>query len=140
MRRSRMIRRIVVLAITVLAFGCGAQKPAPVAQSEDEAEEGTVSFIDTVWRVSDSPGVARGTLYVFLSDGTLVITSRNSKPMLGTWKGIGYSLTMVEDGIEYPTEVMSLTKDEFKIASKNPGGRLEITMVRADDPNAPAAQ
>jgi hypothetical protein len=135
-----MIRPLAMLVVSLLAFGC-APNPAPVAQPhDDEAEEATVSFIDKVWRVSDSPGVARGTLYVFLSDGTLVITSRNSKPMLGTWKGVGYSLTMVEEGIEYPTDVMSLTQNEFKIASKNPGGRLEITMVRADDPNAPAAK
>lgn len=139
MKWSRVIQGRAVLIASLLACGC-ASKSAPDVEPQVDTEATTVSFIDKVWRVSESPAVARGTIYVFLSDGTLLITSRNSKPMLGTWKSIGHSLTMVEEGIEYPTDVLSLTRDEFKIASKNPGGTLEITMVRADDPNAPAAR
>jgi hypothetical protein len=128
-----------VFAASLVAFGC-APRSAPAPEADAEAEAATVSFVDRVWKVSESPGVARGTLYVFLSDGTLVIASRNSQPALGTWRSVGHSLTMVEEGIEYPTDVLSLTRDEFKIASQNPGGTLEITMVPADDPAAPSAE
>ena len=79
----------------------------------------------------ESPGVAAGTLYVFLSEGTLVITSPNSRPMLGKWTHDGKLFTMVEEGIPYKIDIRTLTADEFKIVSHNPGGALEITLVPA---------
>ena len=38
---------------------------------------------------------------------------------------------MVEEGISYKVDILTLTADEFKILSHNPGGALEITMVPA---------
>jgi hypothetical protein len=73
--------------------------------------------------------VAPGTLYVFLSEGTLLITSPNSKPALGTWKYEGGALTMVEEGIPYKVDILRLSKDEFRIRSNNPGQPVEITLV-----------
>ncbi|MDQ3754823.1 MAG: hypothetical protein M3371_08845 [Acidobacteriota bacterium] len=92
----------------------------------------SASFVNKVWRVSRSSSVAPGTLYVFLSEGTLVITSPNSRPALGTWKYEGGALTMVEEGIPYKTDILRLNKDEFRIRSNNPGGAVEITLVPAE--------
>ena len=78
-----------------------------------------------------SNGVAPGQLYVFLSEGTLVIASPNGKPALGRWKQEGRSFTMIEEGIGYPVEILELTHDRLRIRMKNPGEPVEMTLVNA---------
>lgn len=78
-----------------------------------------------------SSGVERGTLYVFLGDGTLLITSSHGTPSLGRWEAAGKGLTLVEEGQRYPTEVLALTADTFGIRVRSPGTPLEITLVPA---------
>jgi hypothetical protein len=89
------------------------------------------AFVDKVWRVEASNVVAAGQLYVFLSEGTLVIASSNGRPALGSWKQQGGGLTMVEDGIAYPVEVLELTPNRFRIRMKNPGEPVEMTLANA---------
>ena len=95
-----------------------------------------MSFVDKVWRVRESSAVEPGTLYVFLSEGTLVIASPHGKPALGTWKSENGNLTMVEESIPYKIDILNLTRDELRIRSHNPGEPVEITMVPADAPPA----
>jgi hypothetical protein len=78
-------------------------------------------FVNRVWAVSTSSTVAAGTLYVFLSDGTLLIASPHSKPMLGSWKASGDGLIMVEESIAYQTDILKLDAGSFVIRSHNPG-------------------
>jgi hypothetical protein len=82
--------------------------------------------------VSASPTVAVGSMYVFLAESTLVMTGPGTTPALGTWRRDGDGLVMVEDGIAYPTDIVSLTGDEFVIKSHNPGAPVEITLVPAE--------
>ena len=88
-------------------------------------------FINKVWEVSLSTGVSPGMLYAFLSDGTLVITSPNSKAAFGAWTYKNGKLTMIEDSQEYPTDILSLTHDELRLRSNNPGGSVEIVLIPA---------
>ena len=111
-----------VVAASLLLFSCSKRHSG-------ETPDSAVSFVNRVWRVSNSSGVAPGTLYVFLSEGTLVITSPNSKPALGRWKYEDGSFTMVEEGVPYKVDVLKLSKDEFRIRSNNPGEPVEITLV-----------
>lgn len=130
--------KTVAYFVTMLLFLAGCSKPS--ANSEQHANEsGRVSagFINRVWRVSKSSDVASGTLYVFLSEGTLVIASPNGKPALGRWKDESGELTMVEDGVSYKVDVLNLSKDEFKIRSNNPGQPVEITLVPAEGQSRP---
>lgn len=83
----------------------------------------------------ESTSVAAGTLYVFLADGTLVITATTGKPALGRWSARGDVLTMVEEGIPYEVDVLELSADEFTIRSHNPGEPVVITLVPA--PSSP---
>ncbi|MBA3725559.1 MAG: YbaY family lipoprotein [Armatimonadetes bacterium] len=92
---------------------------------------GEAGFVDKVWRVSESLGVAPGQLYVFLSEGTLVIASPNGTPSLGTWKYEGGALTMTEEGISRKVDILTLTNDVFKIRIHSPGEPLSITLVPA---------
>jgi hypothetical protein len=74
--------------------------------------------------------VAQGTLYVFLSDGTLVITSTNTRAMLGMWTSTGAGgLTMVEESVPYRVEILELSETRFRIRSHNPGGAVEISLA-----------
>lgn len=76
-----------------------------------------------------------GDLYVFLSDGSLVITSSNSKPALGKWRYEGGVLTMIETGLPYQADIVTLTRDEFTIKSHDAGaGHDYIRSSRAAFP------
>jgi hypothetical protein len=49
-------------------------------------------------------------------------------------------LTMTEEGITYPSDIVSLDASHFTIRSHNPGGVVEIAMVAAPDVPLPSAQ
>jgi hypothetical protein len=109
--------------------------PATVASPATTAVANTPAFVDKVWRVQASSAVEPGTTYTFLGDGTLVIDSPNGTPLHGSWSYDNEQLTMVEEGMRYPTDILALDADMFRIRSHNPGGAVEITLVPA--PGAP---
>jgi hypothetical protein len=127
--------RFAMILAAVAATAC-AQKEPPAAASPAQTlapqpAKAAASFINKVWEVSDSPTVAPGQLYVFLSEGTLVIASSTSTPSLGKWKQDNGQLIMIEEGIAYPTDILDLASDRFRIRSHNPGEPVEIGMVLA---------
>ena len=136
--------REAICSVTVLITltGCSTQpatvehqqanKPLETKQTEVAPQEEKVGYVNKVWQGSQSTNVAPGSMYVFLSDGTLVMTAPNSKPSFGSWKDEGGNLTMIEEGISYKTDILKLSKDEFKIRSNNPRGAVEITLVPAE--------
>lgn len=87
------------------------------------------AFVDKVWRVGPDSGVEAGTTYAFRRDGALVIESPHGTPGRGRWRYDGGKLTMIEEGIAYPTDIVSLDATHFVIRSHNPGGSVEIAMV-----------
>ena len=103
----------VVVAASLLLFSC-SERPAPAKPEPGETADSAGSFVNTVWRVSESSSIASDMLYVFLSEGTLVITSPHTKPALGRWKYEAGALTMVEEGIPYKVDVLKLGKKEFR--------------------------
>ncbi len=122
--------RCLVVGAGLLLAACSSSAPTSAPAPADTATP--VSFVNKVWRVAESTTVAQGTLYVFLSDGTLVITSANSKPLLGTWTSTGAgSLTMVEQAIPYRVDILELSTAQFRIRSHNPGEPVDITLVPA---------
>ncbi len=133
-----MLEPRLVLAVTMLLFLSSCSKPpAPAASApEPRQQEAAASFVNQVWKVSRSSAVEPGMMYVFLSDGTLVITSPHGKPAFGTWKSEGRGLTMVEESIPYKVEILKLSPTEFTIRMHSPGEPLEITFVPADRPQA----
>ena len=118
------------IAAFVVLLSAGSMIGA-CASGTGSAERGRAGFVNKVWRVSESSAVAPGTLYVFLSEGTLIITSEHSTPALGRWTQEGGALTMVEESIAYRVDILNLTDDEFRIRSHNPGGSVEIRLVPA---------
>jgi hypothetical protein len=116
-----------LILVLLLSVGAGCAKPV-----HQETRAGEASFVNVVWTVAESETVSKGTLYVFLSEGTLVIASPHGKPMLGSWRREGDGLVMVEESIAYPTDILHLDEKEFRIRSNNPGSPVEIRLVRAD--------
>ncbi|HTG33431.1 MAG TPA: hypothetical protein VLB76_10920 [Thermoanaerobaculia bacterium] len=131
MLKSRLAPAIAML---LLLSGCSGPKAPAASTPEPPRQEAAASFVNQVWKVSRSSGVEPGMLYVFLSDGTLVITSPHAKPAFGTWRSEDGALTMVEESIPYKVEILKLSQAEFSIRIHSPGEPLEITFVPADRP------
>jgi heat shock protein HslJ/uncharacterized membrane protein len=113
-------------------------KPAAAAPIAREAPKAEPSFINRVWAVSGSSAVAPGSIRVFLSDGTMVMTSVHEKPALGAWHYEDGHLILSEEGRDYLTDILELTDQSFRIRMQNPGAPVEIAFVPADQAS-PAA-
>jgi heat shock protein HslJ/uncharacterized membrane protein len=135
-------RTLALLVVSLLALvacersddsqsqAAAVTEPAPAAaQAPTESEP---SFVNKVWAVAESRQVAVGDLRTFLSDGTLVMTSSHATPAFGAWRYDGSRLTIVEDGLEYPTDILELTEQTFRIRMHGPGEPVEILFAPAE--------
>jgi hypothetical protein len=121
----------VVALMLVTLLGCS--EPTPTPKNAGAPGHGKTTFVNRVWKVSESPTIAPGQLYVFLSEGTLVVASEHGTPAFGTWNQDGGVLTMVEEGIPHPVDVLTLSQDEFRIRIKSPGEPVEMKLVPAEE-------
>ncbi len=121
----------LILASGLALTGC-SREGTPREQGHDGGlGGGALSFVNRVWEVESSSSVAPGTLYVFLSDGTLLITSAHGTPLLGSWRYAGRELTMIEEGRPYKVAILQSSAGEFRIRITNPGEPVEIGFVPA---------
>lgn len=121
----------VILVASLLVSACSRRTDTVERRGEGPGDRAP-GFVNKVWTVGRSSAVAAGTLYVFLSEGTLIIASSTGKPMVGSWKYEGEVLTIVEEGIAYRVDILSLSDKEFRISSHNPGQPVDITLVPAE--------
>jgi hypothetical protein len=155
------MRKLILLGTITLLAACNANPP-PAAPAEPAtpspqaptpppsptlpsdttppADNTTPAFVGKVWRVEAGGTVEAGTTYAFLDGGTLVVDAPHGTPMTGSWAYVDGKLTMTEEGITYPTDIVSLDATHFTIRSHNPGGVVEIAMVAAPDVPLPSAQ
>lgn len=128
-----VLRRATVLAALVVASGCAHlafwSRPPKI-----------ITFTDKVWRVERGSDIPPGALYVFLNDGTLFIKAPEQEPLVGTWNIEAGTFTMVEGGVAYQVDVLSLRPDEFLIRSRSPGPPVSIRLVPADAPPSHQAE
>jgi hypothetical protein len=103
--------------------------PGPASVATPSAP--TTAFVDKVWRVAPSSAQQPGTTYTFLSGGALVIDAPGGTPMTGAWRQVDGRLTMVEEGIAYPTDIVELDAVHLVLRSHNPGGTVLIPLVAA---------
>ena len=116
-----------------------AEVPPPAtAPADDAAAPAGPAFAGKVWRVQSSSAGDPGSTYAFAADGTLVIDSPNGTPMQGQWRYEDGKLTIVEEGIAYPTDIVKLDAKAFQMRSHNPGGTVDITLVPAPEVPMPA--
>ena len=151
---------LTVLCAILLAAGCtrtpaaseqAQDAPAPAAATQSSAPEletpppmptkgqgdaQAPAFTDKVWRVVSSTGVEPGTTYAFLADGTVVIENPiGNPPGYGRWSYQDGKLSIEEEGIAYPTDILRMDENRLELRSHNPGGTLDITLERV--PGAP---
>jgi hypothetical protein len=144
------MRKLILLGTITLLAACNAnpppavpagpatpspQAPAPPPSSTlpSEPDNTAPAFVGKVWRVEAGGTVEAGTTYAFLDGGTLVVDAPHGTPMTGSWAYVDGQLTMTEEGIAYPTDIVSLDASHFTLRSHNPGGTVEIAMVAAPD-------
>jgi len=110
-----------------------AAEPAPDETAAPAADPARV-LAGKVWRVERrSDGGEIGSTYAFLADGTLVVDSPNGTPMTGSWRADAGALSMTEEGIVYPTDLVVRDADHVTLRSHNPGGVVELALVHAPD-------
>jgi hypothetical protein len=153
------MRKLILLGTITLLAACNANPPpgappepaapaespatpapAPPSDTTSPADNTTPAFVDKVWRVEAGGTVEAGSTYAFLDGGTLVIDAPHGTPMTGAWAYADGKLSMTEEGITYPTDIVSLDAGHFTIRSHNPGGVVEIAMVAAPDVPLPSAK
>jgi hypothetical protein len=131
-RRTPAVRNpLYGLLLACLALSCSESKAPP--ERPPQVGDGTpTAFVNRVWRAKESTAVAPGTLYVFLTDGTLLVTSPHSTPLVGSWKLENGQFTMVEDGLSYPTDILESGPNLLRLRSHNPGEPVDMTLVPAE--------
>lgn len=131
MRRSRLPPIVAVLAMSILCCGSPPVRSSPGAAASEDGQDPAVTvhpkrFVNRVWRVAESPQVQKGSLRVFLADGTLVMADPHAEPALGTWTMDGGELTITEEGLTYSVEIVELTEQVFRIRIRGPGEPVDI--------------
>jgi hypothetical protein len=129
----------ILLAATAILSGCSTPDSSPQSSTPATSEAPTDAtpavapdaFVNRVWVVAESEQVAAGALRVFLSDGTLVMSSPTSTPLLGTWSYTDGRLRITEEGLEYEVDILELTGDTFRIRIHSPGEPVEIRFTAA---------
>jgi hypothetical protein len=105
-----------------------APEPAPIPTLPSPVTRAP-TFVGA-WRADSGSGVEAGTRYFFDADGTLRIESPNGTPMVGAWRFVDGALTMTEEGIDYPTDIVAQDPAHLHLRSHNPGGVVELVLVR----------
>jgi len=137
--RMRFAPAIALSILALVACGKKAEPPppapAPAATQEPAAqpgrEAGAATFIGRAWEVAESQQVAKGSLRVFLPDGTLAMSDPGATPAFGRWRFANGQLTIIEEGREYPTEILELSERAFRIRMHGAGDPIEIRFVPA---------
>ncbi|MGH9379301.1 MAG: hypothetical protein ACRD2Z_01610 [Thermoanaerobaculia bacterium] len=142
MRRSQLPPIVTVLAVSILCCGSPPVRSSPGLSPSGNAQDQTgaadpTGFVDRVWRVAESPQVQTGSLRVFLSDGTLVMADPHAEPAFGTWAMDAGKLTITEESLTYPVEILELSEQVFRIRIRGPGEPVDIRFEPATKPTDP---
>jgi hypothetical protein len=92
--------------------------------------------MNKVWRITSPPDRASGSFYIFLSDGTLVMTSCVETYRLATWRADGVSRLMIAEdpGVQYPAEIREVGDREAHLRLLLKSEQVELTLTQADTP------
>ena len=132
-----MSTRVIALPAAVLIAACSRPNPpvsTPGGAMADTARSAGAApavpdFANRIWKVAEGSGGDPGTYYVFLSDGSMLITSPHGTPAIGSWYLSGETLTLTEEGVPHPAVVLQETADTFGIRIAGPGAPVQITFV-----------
>ena len=138
------MRLPVVLVCLCALSACHRQAPPPVAEAAAPPPATPASAPPPVlpspiarmptfvgpWRAIEGSGVEVGTRYTFQPDGTLLVEAPHGTPSRGAWRFVDGALTMTEEGVDYPTDIVVSDAGHLHLRSHNPGGVVELVLVR----------
>jgi hypothetical protein len=132
------------LAAALLLLACSRPSPPAPPASETPAastgaaapagppaERGVPDFANRIWKVAKGSAGDPGTYYVFLGDGSMLISSPHGTPALGAWHYSGEVLTLVEESVPHQATVLHATPDTLAIRIVGSGQPVDMTFVTA---------
>ena len=127
-----MIGRLAfaLLVIAAVAKSCTATPPpAPVTPPQQ------VVLLNKVWRVTAPPGKPLGSMYVFLPDGTLLMTSCVETYRLAKWSANSDgTLTITEDAATTYRATYQAADRTAKLTFELKNERMSVDLRVADTP------
>ena len=107
--------------------------PAPSIAATDLAAGPLVS---TVWRITSPTGRPLGSFYIFLPNGTLVMTSCVETYRLATWRAESTDrLTIVEDPpVQYTADIQALSENRLNLRLNLRSEQVDLTLEAAQAP------
>jgi hypothetical protein len=126
--------RSAMCLLLVLVSGCSKPPAGPAPVQPNGPVEVVPSFVNRVWRVTAATNIPPGSLYAFLSDGTLVVTSPTTKAALGMWTFKNNVLTLVQEGVPLAADIVKLDSMELQIKMRPPAEPFEVAFRLAEDP------
>jgi hypothetical protein len=121
-----------VIAACMLVCSCGTP-PANSARPET-ARETQPEFVGKAW-MSTNPSDVRGTLRIFLPDGTLIMDSCWETYRLAQWQMTGdRQIEWQEDTARIAAEITQLTDERLQLRLRLTGGLREENYRRVSPP------
>ena len=110
-----------------------ANIPAPPAAAPGIAAG---PLVGTVWRIASPTGRPFGSFYIFLPNGTLVMTSCVETYRLATWQTEGTDrLTIAEDPtVSYTADILALSENSLRLRLNLRSEQVEIAFDPAQAP------
>jgi hypothetical protein len=107
--------------------------PAPPVTALDVAGGPLVS---TVWRITNPASRPLGSFYIFLPNGTLVMTSCVETYRLATWQAeMTDRLTIVEDPtVRYTADILMLSQNSLSLRLNLRSEQVDLTFEPAQAP------
>ena len=92
--------------------------------------------MNTVWRITNPAGRPLGSFYLFLPNGTLVMTSCVETYRLATWRAESTNqLTIVEDtAVEYTADIQALSENSLSLRLNLRSEQVEMAFEPAQAP------
>jgi hypothetical protein len=127
--------RLSDLTLVILVFACvGCSRPQPTGPATQPGEPLVSNVVvNRIWKVSGPADVAPGSIYTFLSDGTLMMTSCVETYRLARWtRGPGERLTIQEDpSVSYEASVTPRGTDRLSLVLHLKTEQVERTLEPA---------
>jgi len=132
-------------AVILVAFlaGCTpSQDTTTPTSANTPASPATASgltvgpLMSTVWRITSPAGRPLGSFYLFLPNGTLVMTSCVETYRLATWRAEGTDkLAIAEDPtVSYTADILALSEDGLSLRLNLRSEQVELTFEPAQAP------
>lgn len=137
------LRTLLCLALlaAVVTAACRSGPPPDAADQTTQALPTPARSLETwlsnkVWLVAQPTDRPLGSMYIFLSDGTLMMTSCVETYRLATWKSEGQGrLVVTEDpGTSYRVNVLEAAERDLRLRFELRSDTFELTLRAAEVP------